>query len=191
MSADSFFERWSRRNAEAAAEKRAAPTMQPADMQPADTPSGAVLPAAEPPKPPTLEDVERLTHDADFTPFMARGVDENIKRSAMKKLFTDPHFNVMDGLDVYIEDYHTFVPLPAHMLAKLNHAQALLDPLGQLKQPLMRLIDAIAEEDRSAPKPALDTEAAQEAPQETLQAQQDTDHRGDTPPTETSDDDPV
>jgi hypothetical protein len=28
-----------------------------------------------------------------------------VRNAALKKLFTDPHFNVMDGLDVYIDDY--------------------------------------------------------------------------------------
>ena len=30
----------------------------------------------------------------------------------MKKLFTDPHFNVMDGLDTYIDDYRKPDPIP-------------------------------------------------------------------------------
>ena len=30
----------------------------------------------------------------------------------MKKLFSDPHFNVMDGLDTYIDDYGKPDPLP-------------------------------------------------------------------------------
>ena len=32
-------------------------------------------------------------------------VDESLKRQALRKLFADPRFNVMDGLDVYIDDY--------------------------------------------------------------------------------------
>jgi hypothetical protein len=43
----------------------------------------------------------------------------------MKKLFTDPHFNVMDGLDIYIGDYNTPDPLPAGMLEKMVGAQLL------------------------------------------------------------------
>ena len=30
----------------------------------------------------------------------------------MKKLFSDPHFNVMDGLDTYIDDYGKPDPIP-------------------------------------------------------------------------------
>jgi hypothetical protein len=127
MEAESFFERWAKRNAEAAAERQAATPPPPAE---------------EPPRPPpTLEEVAQLTHDADFRPFVARGVDENVRRSAMKKLFSDPHFNVMDGLDVYIDDYNKFEPLTPQILAALNHARTLLDPLAQVENPLQRLLE--------------------------------------------------
>jgi hypothetical protein len=74
---------------------------------------------------PTLEDVRALTPDADFQPFMQRGVDAEVRNAAMKKLFADPHFNVMDGLDVYIDDYSQPDPMPAAMLRKMASAQFL------------------------------------------------------------------
>ena len=44
----------------------------------------------------------------------------------MKKLFaSDPHFNVMDGLDTYIDDYNKFEPIPKSMLRQLVSARAL------------------------------------------------------------------
>ena len=54
---------------------------------------------------PTLADAQALTPESDFKPFMARGVAADVKNAAMKKLFTDPHYNVMDRLDTYIDDY--------------------------------------------------------------------------------------
>jgi hypothetical protein len=42
-----------------------------------------------------------------------------VKNAAMKKLFADPHFNVMDGLDTYIDDYGKADPIPPEMLASL------------------------------------------------------------------------
>ncbi len=54
-------------------------------------------------------------------------MDEVLKRSALKKLFADPHFNVMDGLDVYIDDYSKPDPLPAAMLAQLRQAQKIIE----------------------------------------------------------------
>lgn len=137
MSAEDFFSRWSRRKQEAAEE------MKP-DATPA-APDAPVAPAEALP-PPTLDDVAALSHEADFRRFVAPGVDEAVRRSAMKKLFTDPHFNVMDGLDIYIDDYNKFEPLPAAMLAMLEHAKPLLDPLGQLKQPVMRMLDLVPEQ---------------------------------------------
>jgi hypothetical protein len=43
----------------------------------------------------------------------------------MKKLFSDPHFNAMDGLDVYIDDYSKPDPIPPEMLRKLASASFL------------------------------------------------------------------
>lgn len=71
---------------------------------------------------PTLDDVAALGMDANYTRFVARGVDEDVKRAALKKLFAEPQFNVMDGLDIYIDDYGVPDPLPAGMLRKMNQA---------------------------------------------------------------------
>jgi hypothetical protein len=145
MAADDFFQRWSRRKAGAAeAADVAASAAMPTK---AAVPRAAEAAAAvgQPAALPTLEDVARLTGDSDFTPFIARGVDETVKRSALKKLFSDPHFNVMDGLDIYIGDYNTFQPIPAEMLALLDHAKGVLDPLSQFEQPVMRMITDIPE----------------------------------------------
>ena len=43
----------------------------------------------------------------------------------MKKLFSDPHFNVMDGLDTYIDDYGKPDPIPLSMLRRMNQAAVL------------------------------------------------------------------
>lgn len=86
---------------------------------------------SEPVKLPTLADVEQLTSQSDFSSFMTQGVSPEVRNAAMKKLFTDPHYNVMDGLDIYIGDYNTPDPLPAGMLAKMVGAQF----LGLVKAP--------------------------------------------------------
>ena len=86
---------------------------------------------AEPVKLPTLADVEQLTPQSDFSTFMTQGVSPEVRNAAMKKLFTDPHYNVMDGLDIYIGDYNTPDPLPEGMLAKMVGAQF----LGLVKAP--------------------------------------------------------
>ncbi len=81
-------------------------------------------PLPEPP-PPTLVDAHALGRDADFRPFMARNVAPEVKNAAMRKLFSDPHFNVMDRLDTYIDDYSLPDPIPAAMLRQMNGARML------------------------------------------------------------------
>src|SRR5450830_1342356 len=73
----------------------------------------------------TLDDVKRLTQDSDFKPFMARDVGPEVRNAAMKKLFADPHFNVMDGLDIYIDDYSKADPIPESMLRQMVGAKFL------------------------------------------------------------------
>ena len=86
-------------------------------------PEKAVDPRAPAPELPPLD---KLTFDSDYRGFFHPKVDEGMRRAALKKLFTDPHFNVMDGLDTYIDDYSKTEPIPAAMLAGLKQAQNIL-----------------------------------------------------------------
>jgi hypothetical protein len=43
----------------------------------------------------------------------------------MKKMFSDPHFNVMDGLDIYIDDYTKPDPIPMEMLKRMAQSDML------------------------------------------------------------------
>ncbi|MCK9260099.1 MAG: DUF3306 domain-containing protein [Azoarcus sp.] len=72
--------------------------------------------------PAALPDVASLALDSDFTAFLKDEVGEGLRRQALKKLFNDPHFNVMDGLDIYIDDYSVSTPIPPELLAKLRSA---------------------------------------------------------------------
>ena len=74
---------------------------------------------------PSLADTEALTPASDFRPFMGQGVAPEVKNAAMKKLFADPHFNVMDRMDIYIDDYSQADPLPLAMLRQMNGAKFL------------------------------------------------------------------
>lgn len=162
MAADHFFARWSRRKADPTGE---------AGTLPAEAPAGVAAPKApadEPAKEPvpvTLADVDKLTADSDYSPFMARGVDQDIRRSALKKLFADPHYNVMDGLDIYIDDYNKFEPIPPAMLAALNHAKSVLNPLEHLKQQAMSMQESSPEP--GAEQPPEDQEETVAAADET------------------------
>ena len=75
---------------------------------------------------PTLEDVAQLTPDSDYSIFIGQGVDKSVQRLALKKLFADPHFNVMDRLDMYMDDYNIPSPVSEEMLASLDHARSAL-----------------------------------------------------------------
>jgi hypothetical protein len=123
-----FLERWSRlkRNSESAtapaAEGPAAPapardpTLQPAPAVPGEA-------AGETPLPP----IESLDLNADFTAFLKEEVSETLRRAALRKLFSDPHFNRMDGLDIYIDDYSVSDPIPPEMLKKLRQFKTFLE----------------------------------------------------------------
>ncbi len=82
---------------------------------------------AAPPEAPalTLDDAKALTKDSDFKPFMAQSVSPEVKNAAMKKLFTDPHFNVMDMMDTYVDDYSKADPIPMEMLKEMTASKFL------------------------------------------------------------------
>jgi hypothetical protein len=75
-----------------------------------------------------LPPLESLTIDSDFSPFMQPGVDETLKRAALRKLLRDPRFNVMDGLDVYIDDYSKPSPIEPDLVRTLVQARYIFDP---------------------------------------------------------------
>lgn len=133
---DGFLSRWARRKALV---RQGAVPAEPAPVPPrpavptppavpiataAPAPVAAAAPAAPPA--PTLDDVAQLPPDAaDFSRFVARHVQPDVRNAALKKLFSDPHFNVMDGLDIYIDDYGKPDPMPAAMLRQLTQGRFL------------------------------------------------------------------
>jgi hypothetical protein len=129
--ADGLLSRWSRRKAQ---QRRGstAPSAAPVAAPPIEAeaapvaPAPALAPAVEVRVPvPTLEDVARLGLDSEYGRFVACDVPADVKNAALQKLFTDPHFNVMDGLDTYIDDYGKPDPIPLAMLRQMAQAQAL------------------------------------------------------------------
>ena len=127
---DGFLSRWARRKEQARSGVAITPEAAPplpvaAPVETVAAPSAAIAdpPAAEPP--PTLADVALLTRESDYARFVGAGVDDGVKQAAMKKLFTDPHFNVMDGLDTYIDDYGKPDPIPLAMLRRMTQSKFL------------------------------------------------------------------
>lgn len=159
-----FLSRWSRRKAlvrsgqslppEPPPPEPEAPVPVSAQAQPgsahAEVSEPVVNHPAEQPVP-TLDDVADLTPQSDFKPFVARHVPADVRNAAVKKLFADPHFNVMDGLDIYIDDYSRPDPMPAGMLGKMASAQ------------FLKLVPEPGQE--GAERPAQDPHAREEAGQ--------------------------
>ena len=139
VKADGFLGRWARRKNHALQGKpleepvlvvppvplpvAAAPGSAVAAVAGQETPPGDAAP--EPVRQLSLDDAKLLTKDSDFKPFMASNVGPEVRNAAMKKLFADPHFNVMDGLDIYIDDYSISEPIPEAMLRQMTSAKFL------------------------------------------------------------------
>lgn len=154
-----FLRRWSKRKLAAARE--AAPEPEAVDKPPdavpptgvaaevpttADAPPGPVAPAAE-----SLPDVDSLSFESDFRAFLSPKVDEGTRRAALRKLFSDPRFNAMDGLDVYIDDYTKFEPITPEVLKQLAHARYLFDPPKTRVNEQGHVEDVVDEAQAAAP----------------------------------------
>jgi Protein of unknown function (DUF3306) len=106
---------------------------------------------AQPEEPAKVElpKIADLTPESDFTPFMQTGVDSVDRNAALKKLFTDPHYNQMDGLDIYIDDYGKPDPIPEEMLKRLL-ASKFLGLFEEKVEP--EEIDQVEKEDETVAK---------------------------------------
>ena len=101
---EAFLSRWSRMKREQPVEERKAE---------AETPA------------PALPPMDKVTPESDFSGFMHPKVKDELRRLALKKLFTDPHFNVPDPFEPFSGDWTGEVLAP-DVLAQLNQARTLL-----------------------------------------------------------------
>jgi Protein of unknown function (DUF3306) len=160
--------RWSQRKLEAArteVQHSSRTPLPPVDVvatgqAPAGTAQDAIQPAAStsvstPSANVDLPAIESLTIDSDFAPFFKPQVDESIKRAALKQLFRDPRFNVMDGLDTYIDDYTQPDPIPSAMLEDLMQRRVFFSPSAAEKDPGERIIDEPAGDRGASPAEAI------------------------------------
>lgn len=102
---EAFLSRWSRLKKEDAA---------PQPPAKAETPA------------PALPPVENLTPESDFKDFMHPKVEDALRRTALKKLFSDPHFNIPDPFEAYSGDWTGGEPIPPALLATLEQMKAML-----------------------------------------------------------------
>ena len=102
---ETFAGRWSRlKQEERAAEAKAVP-------EKAETP------------PPSLPPVDKLTPESDFKGFMHPKVGDAVRRVALKKLFSDPHFNTPDPFEPFSGDWTVAETIPEEMLKTLHQAR--------------------------------------------------------------------
>ncbi|BET26006.1 uncharacterized protein DUF3306 [Limnobacter thiooxidans] len=139
---DNFLSRWSRRKIEVRAqEKEGLPVAEVAEpslaqlpaQQPADnfvnSPSALAAPvdSAAPELPlPTELDLAAVEQGGDIKAFLVDKVAPELKNKAFKALFSRPEFNLMDGLDIYIDDYNKFTPLSQEDIGKMSLSKQLL-----------------------------------------------------------------
>ncbi len=111
--AESRLRRWSKRKAESSQEQEKFARQEAVKPKPAEEPESKV----EEEQPETeakeieLPPLESLGPESDYSVFMLEGVDDQIKKLALRKLFKSPFFNVLDGLNDYDEDFTNFEPL--------------------------------------------------------------------------------
>lgn len=158
--ADGFLGRWSRRKAGKEDDSLEQKVEAPREVTKTLPVEGVT---EEAPPLPTLEDVAKIDRfDPDFSAFMKPDVDPAVQQAALKKMFTDPHFNIMDGLDIYIDDYSKPDPLPPGMLERMVQSDML---------NLFRKSDELAEDS----KQSLGQTSNPSQEGETLPAQQQSD----------------
>jgi hypothetical protein len=110
---EKFVSRWSRLKREAR-ERTQSPPPKP------ETPADSQAP------PPELPPLDKLNFDSDYRGFFHPKIDEDTRRAALKKLFSDARFNVIDQMDIDIEDYSKYTPLSAAVVASLKQTQNIL-----------------------------------------------------------------
>lgn len=73
-----------------------------------------------------MPEIEALTPESDYSVFMSVNVSEDLRKSALRKLFHSENFNIRDNLNEYDGDYTEFVKLDAGTLtADIRHRLAL------------------------------------------------------------------
>ena len=85
----------------------------------------------------------------DFTPFMQAKVPQVLRQQALKALFKEPHFNVMDGLDTYIDDYTVFEPITPEVMATLSSWKTIMNPPQQVVTQGGYAVDVESEEGKA------------------------------------------
>ncbi len=157
--AEGFLGRWSKRKAGIEPDSVEKKVEVPKDLTPAPAP--AVEKVEDEAQPlPTLDDVAKIDRfDPDFSAFMKPDVDPAVQQAALKKMFTDPHFNIMDGLDIYIDDYSKPDPLPPGMLERMVQSDMLKLFSKSAEEPVKEVSPDSRQTEVQAANPELEANA--------------------------------
>jgi hypothetical protein len=167
-----FLERWSRRKADvkAGVEVEADPPVEdaiaqtPVPEEPTQAPVAVELP-----------DLDSLDAESDYSAFMSPGVDADLRRKALRKLFSSPKFNVIDDMDDYCGDYTKFESLGDIVTADMKYH------IERIARAAAKALEEAGQGDEAtalAAAPAAAPDAAGATPSE----EQKEDHDGPEPP---------
>ena len=164
--ADGFLGRWSKRKAGIELDPVEKKVEAPKELS---TAPAVEKTEDEAPPLPTLDDVAKIDRfDPDFSAFMKPDVDPAVQQAALKKMFTDPHFNIMDGLDIYIDDYSKPDPLPPGMLERMVQS----DMLNLFRKSGAELAQETQKSGDPTPNPELEADTLAAQPQSALTSTQ-------------------
>ncbi|MCY4470571.1 MAG: DUF3306 domain-containing protein [Thiotrichales bacterium] len=133
LDAEGPLRRWARRKREVAREKEEAdeargrgesPDASEAPPDVGESADDAAEPNVAEPKVLTDEDMpslESLDENSDYSGFLSSGVSEEMRRRALRKLFSSAVFNIPDGLDDYDDDFTSFAALGDIVTADMRH----------------------------------------------------------------------
>lgn len=176
---DNFLSRWSKRKLEAKEQEKQLENLSepiqggselsikqtPAELNRDSSGDSAVAVSKEPQVDiplPTEADLTKVEQGGDIKAFMVDKVSAELKNKAFKALFSRPEFNVMDGLDIYIDDYSKFTPLSQEDIGKMTLSKQLLSrpdlelpKIGDIKEGLNALPGSVNELPE-VPTPVLD-----------------------------------
>lgn len=108
---EGFVARWSRRKRATRVAPATVTVAPPATTEPAPVLTDADMPP-----------IESLTAASDFTPFLAPGVSESLRRLALRKLFAAPAFNTRCPLDSEYYDCANMTPLGSIVTHEMREA---------------------------------------------------------------------
>lgn len=116
-----FLTRWSKRKAGSARRQGAPENLVAKVTEEMAPPSSPALKEAEEKSDTDMPPIESLDANSDYSQFLSPKVSERLRRAALRKLFHQPQYNVMDGLDTYIADCRNYTPLGDIITADMRY----------------------------------------------------------------------